>query len=353
MEKTLKPILLLFLFLTVSTGMKAQSEITEEALQKADSLLIEKYKREQLRVQRLQKEHPEWKDSLRAVSRQLQKNFMDEIIDTELQLKDLETIESRIQKVQKQAQTGGDKTAKQIYEVLLQYKTALEQGKSARTVQFETKDEQKIAKELFLLTAKPVLYVCNVDEQSAVSGNKYVEMVREAIREENAELLVVAAKTEADIAELETYEDRQMFLQEIGLEESGVSRLIKSAYHLLNLETFITAGEMEVKAWTYHKGWKAPQCAGVIHTDFEKGFIRAEVSGTGRRHHAFPLQRVTDIQTQTNAYGQPDELYLVDSRPGVILPRRVQHTLLFAYVGHRIGIRLLLCPLAVQGPTDT
>ena len=122
-----------------------------------------------------------------------------------------------------------------------------------------------------------MLYVCNVDEQSAVHGNKYVEMVREAIREENAELLVVAAKTEADIAELETYEDRQMFLQEIGLEESGVSRLIKSAYHLLDLETFITAGEMEVKAWTYHKGWKAPQCAGVIHTDFEKGFIRAEV----------------------------------------------------------------------------
>ena len=200
-----------------------------------------------------------------------------EIIDTELQLKDLETIEGRIQRVQKQAQTGGDKTAKQTYEVLVRYKEALEQGKSARTVQFETKDEQKIAHDLFLLTSKPVLYVCNVDEASAVGGNRYVEAVREAIREENAELLVVAAKTEADIAELETYEDRQLFLQEIGLEESGVSRLIRSAYHLLDLETFITAGEMEVKAWTYHKGWKAPQCAGVIHTDFEKGFIRAEV----------------------------------------------------------------------------
>ena len=187
-----------------------------------------------------------------------------EIIDTELQLKDLETIESRIQKVQKQAQTGGDKEA-------------LEQGKSARTVQFESKDEQKIAKELFLLTSKPVMYVCNVDEASAVNGNKYVEMVREAVKEENAEILVVAAKTEADIAELETYEDRQMFLQEAGLEESGVNRLIKAAYKLLDLETFITAGEMEVKAWTYRKGWKAPQCAGVIHTDFEKGFIRAEV----------------------------------------------------------------------------
>ena len=200
-----------------------------------------------------------------------------EIIDTELQLKDLETIESRIQKVQKQAQTGGDKVAKQTYEVLVRYREALLQGKSARTVQFETKDEQKIAHELFLLTSKPVMYVCNVDEASAVNGNKYVEQVREAVKEEGAEILIVAAKTEADIAELETYEDRQMFLQEVGLEESGVSRLIRSAYKLLNLETYFTAGNMEVRAWTFHKGWKAPQCAGVIHTDFEKGFIRAEV----------------------------------------------------------------------------
>lgn len=200
-----------------------------------------------------------------------------EIIDTELQLKDLETIEARIQKVQKQAQTGGDKQAKLLYDVLLRYKEALEQGKSARTVQFEGKDEQRAAHDLFLLTSKPVLYVCNVDEASAVSGNKYVEQVREAIREEGADLLVVAAKVESEIAELETYEDRRMFLQEIGLEESGVNRLIKAAYKLLDLETFITAGEMEVKAWTFHKGWKAPQCAGVIHTDFEKGFIRAEV----------------------------------------------------------------------------
>lgn len=200
-----------------------------------------------------------------------------EIIDYELQLKDLETIESRIQRVQKQAQTGGDKVAKQTYEVLLRYKEALEQGKSARTVTFESKEEQKIAKELFLLTTKPVLYVCNVDEASAATGNKYVEQVREAIKEENAELLVVAAKIESEIAELETYDERQMFLQEIGLEESGVSRLIKAAYSLLNLETYFTAGEVEVRAWTYHKGWKAPQCAGVIHTDFEKGFIRAEV----------------------------------------------------------------------------
>ena len=199
------------------------------------------------------------------------------IIDTELQLKDLETVENRIGKVQKQAQTGGDKQARQVYDVLVRYKEALEQGLNARTVSFESKDEQKIAHDLFLLTSKPVMYVCNVDEGSAVGGNAYVEQVRQAVKDENAEILVVAAKTEADIAELETYEDRQMFLREIGLEESGVSRLIKSAYKLLNLETFITAGEMEVKAWTYHRGWKAPQCAGVIHTDFEKGFIRAEV----------------------------------------------------------------------------
>ncbi|MPM45209.1 Ribosome-binding ATPase YchF [bioreactor metagenome] len=153
----------------------------------------------------------------------------------------------------------------------------MEQGKSARSVQFETKDEQKIAKELFLLTSKPVLYVCNVDEKSAVKGNKYVEMVREAVKDENADILIVAAKIESEIAEFETYEERQMFLNEIGLTESGVARLIKSAYQLLNLETYFTAGVQEVRAWTYLKGSKAPQCAGVIHTDFEKGFIRAEV----------------------------------------------------------------------------
>lgn len=200
-----------------------------------------------------------------------------EIIDYELQLKDLETIESRIARVQKQAQTGGDKQAKLAYEVLSRYKEALEQGKSARTVTFDTKDEQKIAHELFLLTSKPVMYVCNVDEASAVSGNKYVEQIREAVKDEDAEILVVAAKIESEIAEFETYEERQLFLGEIGLEESGVTRLIKSAYTLLNLETYFTAGVQEVRAWTYGKGWKAPQCAGVIHTDFEKGFIRAEV----------------------------------------------------------------------------
>lgn len=200
-----------------------------------------------------------------------------EIIDAELQLKDLETVESRIQKVQKQAQTGGDKQAKQIYEVLVKYKEALEQGLSARTVTFETKDEEKIARELFLLTAKPVLYVCNVDEASAATGNQYVERVQEVAKQEGAEVLVIAAKIESEIAEFETYEERQMFLAEIGLEESGVARLIKSAYALLKLKTYFTAGAPEVRAWTFRDGWKAPQCAGVIHTDFEKGFIRAEV----------------------------------------------------------------------------
>ena len=199
-----------------------------------------------------------------------------EIIDIELQLKDLETIDSRINKVQKQAQTGGDKQAKALYDIYVLYREALLQGKSARTVKLDPLDK-KLVKDLYLLTDKPVMYVCNVDEASAVNGNAYVEAVREAVKDEGAEILVVAAATEADIAELETYEDRQMFLQEVGLEESGVSRLIRAAYKLLNLETYFTAGKMEVRAWTFHKGWKAPQCAGVIHTDFEKGFIRAEV----------------------------------------------------------------------------
>jgi len=200
-----------------------------------------------------------------------------EIIDYELQLKDLETVESRINKVQKQAQTGGDKQAKIVLDVLLRFKTALEQGKAARTVKFDNKEAEKAAHDLFLLTNKPVLYVCNVDEASAVSGNSYVDAVREAIKEEEAELLIVAAKIESEIAEFETYEEREMFLGELGLKESGVNRLIKTAYKLLNLETFLTAGPQEVRAWTYLRGNKAPQCAGVIHTDFEKGFIRAEV----------------------------------------------------------------------------
>lgn len=200
-----------------------------------------------------------------------------EIIDYELQLKDLETVEARIAKTQKQAQTGGDKVAKMQYEVLRQFKDALDQGLPARSVKFETVDEQKFAKELFLLTNKPVMYVCNVDDTSAVSGNKYVDAVREAVKDEDAQILIVAAQTESEIAELDTYEERQEFLAEIGLEESGVSRLIRAAYALLNLQTYFTAGADEVRAWTFLRGSKAPQCAGIIHTDFEKGFIRAEV----------------------------------------------------------------------------
>ena len=199
-----------------------------------------------------------------------------EIIDAELQLKDLETIESRIGKVQKQAQTGGDKQAKALYDIYIQYRDALMQGKSARTVKLDPLDK-KLVKDLYLLTDKPVMYVCNVDEASAVNGNAYVEAVREAVKDEGAEILVVAAATEADIAELETYEERQMFLEEVGLKESGVARLIRAAYHLLDLQTYFTAGVQEVRAWTFGRNWKAPQCAGVIHTDFEKGFIRAEV----------------------------------------------------------------------------
>ncbi len=200
-----------------------------------------------------------------------------EIIDYELQLKDLETIEARIAKTQKQAQTGGDKLAKMQYEVLRQYKDALDQGMPARSVTFETVDEQKYARELFLLTNKPVMYVCNVDDASAVNGNKHVDAVREAVKNENAQILIVAAQTESEIAELDTYEERQEFLAEIGLEESGVSRLIRAAYSLLDLQTYFTAGPDEVRAWTFLRGSKAPQCAGIIHTDFEKGFIRAEV----------------------------------------------------------------------------
>ena len=199
-----------------------------------------------------------------------------EIIDTELQLKDLETIEGRLAKQQKAA-AAGNKEAKIEVAVLEAYKAVLDQGKNARVVTFDTKDEQDAARNLFLLTAKPVLYVCNVSEAEAKSGNDFSRRIEQMAAEEGAEAMVIAAKTEEDIAELESYEDKQMFLEELGLEESGVNRLIKKAYALLNLETFITAGEMEVKAWTYRKGWKAPQCAGVIHTDFEKGFIRAEV----------------------------------------------------------------------------
>lgn len=200
-----------------------------------------------------------------------------EIIDTELQIKDLETVENRLAKVEKQAKMGGDKSAKRLVEILYLYKDALLQGKSCRSVTLDNEEDRKLARELFLLTDKPVMYVCNVDEGSAATGNRYVDAVREAVKDENAEVLVIAAKIESDIAELEDYEERQMFIEEMGLKESGVVRLIQSAYSLLNLQTFFTAGADECRAWTIHKGDKAPKAAGVIHTDFEKGFIRAEV----------------------------------------------------------------------------
>ena len=199
-----------------------------------------------------------------------------EVVDTELQIKDLETIESRIAKVQKQANTGGDKDAKKLLDLLLRYKSALEAGKSCRTVELGT-DEEAMAHDLFLLTNKPVMYVCNVDDSSAVNGNAYVDAVREATKDENAEILIISARTESDIAEMESYEDRKMFLDEMGLEESGSARLIQGAYKLLGLQTFFTAGADECRAWTINKGDKAPKAAGVIHSDFEKGFIRAEV----------------------------------------------------------------------------
>ena len=199
-----------------------------------------------------------------------------EIVDTELQIKDLETVESRLGKAEK-AGKAGDKDAKKLADLLIRYREALLAGKSCRSVSLINDDEAVLSRDLFLLTNKPVMYVCNVDDASAAEGNAYVEAVREAVKDENAEILVIAAKTEAEIAEIEDYDDRQMFLEEMGLSESGVVRLIQGAYRLLGLRTFFTAGADECRAWTIHCGDKAPRAAGVIHTDFEKGFIRAEV----------------------------------------------------------------------------
>lgn len=199
-----------------------------------------------------------------------------EIIDTELQLKDLETVEAKLKRVEKQAKTGNDKDAKKAYDILLNLKTLLESGKSARAANLSEQDMVHVA-DCCLLTIKPVLYVCNVDEGSVKSGNKYVDAVKEAVKIENAEVLIITAQMEAEIAALETYEERQLFLADMGLQEPGVNKLIKAAYKILNLQTYFTAGVKEVRAWTISKGMTAPQAAGVIHTDFEKGFIRAEV----------------------------------------------------------------------------
>ena len=200
-----------------------------------------------------------------------------ETIDIELQLKDLETVDKRLEKVNRAAKTG-DKDAIKEQSVLKRFKEALESAVSARAVEVN-EDEAELMKGFQLLTAKPILYVCNVDEASAKSGNAYVDKVKEAVKDENAEVIVLAVATEADIAELESYEERQMFLEDIGLEEPGASVLIRAAYKLLDLQTYFTAGVKEVRAWTIPVGATGPQAAGVIHTDFEKGFIRAEVIG--------------------------------------------------------------------------
>lgn len=199
-----------------------------------------------------------------------------EIIDTELQLKDLESVDVKIKKFEKAAKTGNDKEAVKTYAVLLKVKEVLESGKSARAANLEENELEYVA-DLHLLTIKPVMYVCNVDEASAKTGNQFVEAVREAVKGENAEILVITAQMESEISALESYEEKQMFLADMGLDEPGVNKLIKSAYKLLDLQTYFTAGVKEVRAWTINKGFKAPQAAGVIHTDFEKGFIRAEV----------------------------------------------------------------------------
>jgi ribosome-binding ATPase len=198
-----------------------------------------------------------------------------EVIDTELQLKDLETVEKALNNAQRAAKTG-DKEGQKKAAVLTKYHQVLLQGKSARVVVLDEL-EKPFVKDLHLLTAKPVLYVCNVDEGSVVNGNQHVEALKASVKDENAEVIVIGAAIEADIAQLETYDERQMFLEDLGLKEAGVAKLIKAAYRLLDLQTYFTAGVKEVRAWTIYKGDTAPQAAGVIHSDFEKGFIRAEV----------------------------------------------------------------------------
>jgi len=200
-----------------------------------------------------------------------------ETIDIELQLKDLEAVDKRLEKVNRAAKTG-DKDAQKEQALLQRFKKALESAVSARAVEVN-EDEKEFMKSFQLLTAKPILYVCNVDEASAKDGNAYVDKVKDAIKDENAEIIVLAVATEADIAELESYEERKMFLEDIGLDEPGASKLIRAAYKLLDLQTYFTAGVKEVRAWTIPVGSTAPQAAGVIHTDFEKGFSRAEVMG--------------------------------------------------------------------------
>jgi len=198
-----------------------------------------------------------------------------EVIDIELQLKDFETIEKKLSTAERSAKMG-DKDAKALVDVLHPVKECLLQGKNVRSLNLAPEQVELIS-DLCLLTIKPVLYVCNVDEKSVVNGNSLVDQVRNMATAEGAEILIVGAAIEADIAELDSFEERQLFLQDLGLQEAGVAKLIKAAYKLLNLQTYFTAGVKEVRAWTIYKGWTAPQAAGVIHSDFEKGFIRAEV----------------------------------------------------------------------------
>jgi GTP-binding protein YchF len=197
-----------------------------------------------------------------------------EIIDTELQLKDLESVEKKIQKTEKQARV--DPKLKAELDILLRCKAHLETGRSIRELGLDKEEKVAIA-DLFLLTDKPVLYVANVDEASMHTGNKYSEALKEAVKAENAEVIIMNNSIEAQIAEMDNDDDRQLFMEEYGMKEPALDRLIHSAYRLLKLYTYFTAGVQEVRAWTIQEGWKAPQAAGVIHTDFEKGFIKAEV----------------------------------------------------------------------------
>jgi len=201
--------------------------------------------------------------------------FDKEVIDTELQLKDLESVDKKIQRLEKIAKSGDAKARKEL-ETLQLFKKGLLDGKNARAIEVEKEDLEAV-RDLHLLTIKPVLYVANVDEGSLASGNEYVDQLKENVKDENAEVIILCAAIESQIAEFDDPEEKQMFLSEYGLEESGLNKLIAGAYSLLNLITYFTAGVQEVRAWTIKRGWKAPQAAGVIHTDFERGFIKAEV----------------------------------------------------------------------------
>ena len=229
-----------------------------------------------------------------------------EIIDIELQLKDLESIDKKLSSLSRVLKSG-DKDSLKENELPLKIKEGLEKGISVRGLDF-SHDDFEIIKKFQLITAKPVLYLCNVDEASVKTGNKYVEQVKAAIANEKAEVLVIGAKIEADITELDTYDERQLFLDELGLEEPGVNRLIRSAYSLLNLQTYFTAGVKEVRAWTIYKGMTAPQAASVIHTDFEKGFIRAEVM----KYHDFTTLGSENAVKEAGKFKVEGKEYIVE-----------------------------------------